>query len=81
MTSFLLLPVLLFSDCSLTEFFVTTLFCFVKLIKLFKVVVGDSALGLTLGVVDCIIVGGGGGTEGAGTAGGGTLGGATVGIV
>lgn len=47
------------------KFFVlfVALFCFVKLIKLFKVVVGDSALGL---VVCLFIVGGGiGGTAAA----------------
>lgn len=68
MTSFFRPWVLLLSNLLTLEelrfklFFVlfVALFCFVKLIKLFKVVVGDSALGL---VVCLFIVGGGiGGT-------------------
>lgn len=66
MTSFFRAWVLLLSNLltleELFKFFVlfVALFCFVKLIKLFKVVVGDSALGL---VVCLFIVGGGiGGT-------------------
>lgn len=69
MTSFFRPWVLLLSNLltleELFKFFVlfVALFCFVKLIKLFKVVVGDSALGL---VVCLFVVGGGiGGTTAA----------------